>query len=42
MYEEQKKRWHRKDTAGPQCCIELPHKELLECIEFIEWKWKCV
>lgn len=21
----------------PQCCIELIHKALLECIEYIEW-----
>lgn len=32
---------HQSDAkrllSRPQCCVELLHNELLECIEFIEW-----
>lgn len=37
MCEEHVVNDEKRLLSHPPCCIELLHKELLECIEFIEW-----
>lgn len=43
MCEEHVVNDEKRLLSHPPCCIELLHKELLECIEFIgQQKWKCI
>lgn len=44
MPEQNKRKWREEASLPSLHCVVLRHKELLECIEFIEWaaEMKCI